>query len=153
MWLVIGLLVTHVIGMMTAVRYAMGDRTFIALPDYYGKSIRWDKTRETARRSEALGWTRTISVSPADAKGERVISIRITDKAHVAIAGLKAIATVYPELFPNQSQDVLFNDHGDGTYSVRYTKTAHGPLVVDFSATKADQTFVTRSTLMVGGGT
>jgi hypothetical protein len=151
MWLAIGLLVTHVAGMMTAVYIAVGDRTFIAMPDYYGKSIRWDQTQEIARRSEARGWTRFVSILPANEKGERVISIRVIDKYQKPVVGLKAEAVVFPELFPNLVQNLVMAENVDGTYTASYVKPAHGPLVIELTATRGTETYVTRSTLMVGG--
>ena len=151
LWVVVGLLVTHVAGMMTAVYIAVGDRTFVAMPDYYAKSVQWDQRRELARRSDALGWTRTVSLSSADEQGKRTVSVRILDRDGRPVNGLKAQASLYPELFPNLVHRVALAEDGEGGYSTSYTRPAHGPLVVELVATREGESFVTTATLMVGG--
>jgi nitrogen fixation protein FixH len=150
-WVVVGLLATHVAGMMTAVYVATGDRTFVAMPDYYSRSVQWDQRRELARQSDALGWTRTISLSPADEQGRRTLSIRVADRSGAPVAGLEARASLYPEMFPNLVQKVVLTDGGEGTYTTQYAKPAHGPLVIELVASRGGETFVTQATLMVGG--
>lgn len=150
-WVVVGLLVTHVTGMMTAVYVAVGDRTFVALPDYYSKSVNWDQTQEIARKSESLGWTRSVSLSPVDGQGKRIISIQVLDKDQRPVTGLKAQISVYPELFPNLIQKIVLSEGADGTYATSYAKPAQGPLVIELTAARGTDTFVTRANLMFGG--
>lgn len=152
-WLVVGLLTAHVAGMAVAVVVATGDRTFVALPDYYGKSIRWDQSQEAARKSDALGWSRTFNVSPPDSKGMRTLSVRVVDANAVAIAGLEATATVYPELAPNHVEKLSFTDNGDGSYTSSFRSGSRGPIVVELRAAKNGDVYLTRAQLFVGSGT
>lgn len=151
-YIVVGLLVAHVGGMMLAVYIAIGDHTFVALPDYYGKSIRWDQIQDELRRSDALGWKRTIQIVSADKSGNLTLRMQVTDADKNPVSGLAATAVVFPELLPNQTLTVSFRDEGQGSYSASYAPTHTGPIVLDLRATRAADTFVTRATLFLGSG-
>lgn len=151
-WLVVGLLCAHVAGMVVAVFVAMGDRTFVPLPDYYGRAIRWDQSQDAARQSDALGWSRKFSISPPDSTGKRTITVDVTDAARKAVSGLKAAATIYPELAQNHAEKVNFTDNGDGTYSAAYRPVSRGPIIVELEASRNLDRYVTRAQLFVGGG-
>lgn len=151
MWVAVGLLVAHVGGMLTAVYIAVGDRTFVALPDYYSKSIKWDQNQDLIRRSEALGWHRSVALNVVS-PGNYALQISVTDKDGQPVSGLKAKAVIYPELFPNLAHDFVLSEAAPGQYSIDYVHPAHGPIVIELSAIRGAEAYLTRAVLMTGMG-
>ncbi len=151
-WLVIGLLSAHVAGMVLAVIIATGDHSFVALPDFYSKAVKWDQSQEAARKSDALNWKRTFTLSKPDARGNRTVSVRFTDAKQASLPGLKVTAIVYPELLQTKTIDLSFSEDADGNYSAVFTPTHAGPIVVELRASRNDETFLSKAELFVGSG-
>lgn len=80
--IIVGLLVTHVAAMMTAVVIATSDKSFAVLPNYYQEAVKWDQTKARHEASVELGWKAQISVAPEmSATGERLVNVTIVDAA------------------------------------------------------------------------
>lgn len=87
-WIIVALLGAHASLMMVAVSLAKNDRSFVVIPDYYSRSLQWDKDQAARRASQQLGWQ--IKIEPAetiDPLGQRDVVLTLLDRDSKPIRG------------------------------------------------------------------
>lgn len=137
--LIVGLLVLHVVGMMTATVIATRDRSFVVLPNYYQRALHWEERKAAADASERLGWTRRIELGAYDAaRRTRAVQIRLADRDGRPVDGLTLRVNAAPELRPTETQSLTFAPHGPGVYAADVLISTDGPWTFDIDATGAD---------------
>lgn len=85
--IIVGLLAGHVLLMGIAVLVATSDTSFQVVPDYYRKSLEWDRTQAMLRASARLGWTLRIEPGAADLRGQRDVRVTLRDANGEGVAG------------------------------------------------------------------
>jgi nitrogen fixation protein FixH len=81
------------------------DTSFAVEPNYYAKALAWDQTMAQQARNEALGWSLGLRVDPTDARGRKIVTVNLADRAGVPIEG----AQVAVEAFHNARASRIFS--------------------------------------------
>ena len=63
------------------------DPSFAVEPDYYRKSLEWDRTMAQEQANRALGWTLAVESLPAPARGHLRLVARLADGAGRSLDG------------------------------------------------------------------
>jgi nitrogen fixation protein FixH len=71
---------------------ASRDASFAVEPDYYRKSLEWDRTMAQEDANRALGWTLAVHAEPAAAPGLLHLAATLRDRAGRRVDG--AVVTV-----------------------------------------------------------
>jgi hypothetical protein len=144
--IIVGLLVLHVVGMMSAVFIATHDRSFVVLPDYYKRALQWDERKAQQLASDQLGWKRTLTLGTLGtldtASKSQPVSIRLSDKEGVDLEDLAVSISAAPELEPAHAQTFTLRHEGRGVYVGTLSVPVFGSWLFDIKASRGEQQFI-----------
>jgi nitrogen fixation protein FixH len=142
--IVIGLLLGHMTIMFVAVALATHDRASTIIPNYYEKSLDWDRAQAERRASEKLGWRVTVTPSPqVDPLGRRDVLVRVTDASGEAIPSADVELTYYHLSHPAEAQHAQLHTSADGRVNATLPMRYEGFWQIELTAKAAEQRFST----------
>ncbi|MEO9594549.1 FixH family protein [Rhodopirellula bahusiensis] len=110
-----------------AIKLAIGDHALAVVPDYHQAALNWDETRRASSASDRLGWDVDVIVSNvADAKGQRAISVELSDEHGEAIDDVNVAAKIYRHADAAAYQTIELPNTGDGRYLAMASMPKHG---------------------------
>lgn len=149
--IVVGLLVAHVTGMMTAVTIATRDKSFIVLPNYYQKALEWDQRKSALAAADKLGWERRITLGDFDASHQtRLIRIEMVDRNRQPLEGLSISITAAPEKHPDRFQTLQLTSQSPGSYVGHLKVTQTDVWSVDIDAKRGNEHYVSNAKPWIG---
>ena len=152
-FIIVGLLATHVTGMVIAFTIAQRDSSFLVVPNYYDKAQHWDQARAEQRASEKLGWQVKVNAAKsADEQGRRLVSFVLTDAAGLAPRNASLRVDYFHHAHPDQQRYVeLSPDSNDARrFTAMLPMRYAGIWELHFTATAGGQTYVTTQTEFLG---
>jgi nitrogen fixation protein FixH len=142
--IVIGLLLGHMTIMFVAVAIATHDRSSTIIPDYYQKSLNWDRAQADRRASEKLGWNVTVTPSPqVDPLGRREVLVRVIDASGEAIPNADVELAYYHLSHPAEAQHTQLHTNFDGRITATLPMRYEGFWQIEVTAKAGGQRFVT----------
>lgn len=139
-----GLLLAHVIFCCVTVYFAVSDPTFATEPNYYRKALNWDATAAQRSASAQLGWNVELAVASQEtAEHQRDIRLRLVDRDGSPIAGVQAVAEVFPHARANERATLRFSAQDATNFIAPLRVERPGVWEVRITATAADRTFAT----------
>lgn len=145
--IIVGLLSAHVGAMVTAVVIATSDKSFVVLPNYYKRALRWDERKAEVAASEMLGWERTLKIADDASTGGHVVTLQLADSTKRPLDGLTVQLTAAPERRPADVQTVQLQRDGPGTYVGVLRAVEGGAWTFDIDARRGAQRYVATATL------
>jgi hypothetical protein len=115
-WVPALLLGSMLAGLGTLAYLAIDDPHFALEPNYYDKAVHWDRAREQARQTDALGLQ--LSLAPLRLSPSRNVELelRITDRAGLALSGAEVRLQAFPNAYAQRSQTLVLTPGAPGTY-------------------------------------
>jgi nitrogen fixation protein FixH len=151
--IVIGLLLGHMTIMFVAVALATHDRSSTIIPDYYQKSLNWDRAQAERRASEKLGWNVTVTPSPqVDPLGRRDVLVCVTDAKGAAIADADVEMAYYHLSHPAEVQHAQLHTGIDGRITGTLPMRYEGFWQIEVTAKAGEHRFVTVLSQFVSTG-
>lgn len=142
--IVIGLLVGHMTIMFVAVAVATHDRSGTVIPDYYQKSLDWDRLQAQRRASESLGWTVTVTPAPqVDPLGRREVLVTLADAAGAPIKSAEVELSYLHLSHPAEPQHATLRTGPDGRATATLPMRYEGFWQIEVTATAAPNRFTT----------
>ncbi len=139
-FIVVALLGGHVALMATAVTFALrGYGSAGVEPDYYARAVAWDADRDALERSEALGWT--VTVTPdiwLDEHGRRSLSVSVHDAQGQPINDAHVALRMHHAIYPRQQADATLPARGAGTYTAKLPGLSAGLWRIDLRIETSD---------------
>lgn len=150
--IIVLLLVTHIVLMLTAMTIATSDRSFAVVPNYYQEAVKWDQTKAAQTASNSLGWKVSLDIDAnIDPKGERQVSVKVTDAAGAAVDVSKVELRYFHYAHGNDPRDITLLSH-DGKISGSLPLRFEGFYEFIINATAGDKRFVEKVTQYVNAG-
>lgn len=126
-FIVVGLLVLHVSGMVVAMTIATRDPSSTSTPDYYDRAVRWDEHVAELRASERLGWDVTVAASAL--RDRAVVTVR--DEHGAPVAGGRGSLRAYHVQRTEDVASYPLTERGDGWYDAPLDMARPGLWIVD----------------------
>ena len=149
--LIVGLLATHVAGMVFAVSL-INHRTHTlgVVDNYYDQAVRWDEHQALVRSSHQLGWQ--VKIEPAteiDPAGQRAVTFTLTDAAGAPVSNATLDVTCAHPAHADAPAHLTFPASPDGRFSQSLPMRYQGFYDFTLTAKSGDKTFVTTTTQWV----
>lgn len=149
--LIVGLLATHVAGMVFAVSLINHrTRTLGVVDDYYDRAVKWDEHQAIVRASKELGWHVTIDpAATVDPAGRRNITFTLTDAAGAPIPSATLDVTCTHPAHADAPARYAFPASPDGKFSQTLPMRYEGFYDFTLTANANGKTFETTLTQWV----
>jgi nitrogen fixation protein FixH len=142
--IVIGLLLGHMTIMFVAVALATHDRSSTVIPDYYQKSLNWDRAQADRRASEQMGWGVTVTPAPGvDPLGRREVLVGVTDAGGAAVADADVELSYYHLSHPGEAARANVHTGADGRARATLPMRYEGFWQIDVTVKSGERRFVT----------
>lgn len=146
--IIVGLLVGHVALMMAACVIATHDKSFVVVPNYYGRAVNWDREMAARRASKALGWHVVVEASGhVDASGRRGVSFVLSDADGRPVKDATLEADYFHHAHPEAERVVKLeaDPREPGRYPALLSMPYAGTYEFHFSAIGQGKTFTESS--------
>lgn len=141
--IVVTLLSLHTVGILFAVSIANRDRSFKVDPDYYRKGLTLDARKAQLAASEKLGWTVAVSADLDASTKQRVVGVKLLDKAGAPVTGATIDLSFYHHARGNDVRTLKLTDAATpGTYTAPTDLVAVGFWQFDLTVTRGEEKFV-----------
>ncbi len=122
-FVIIGL---DLLGIGALAYFARTDASFAVEKDYYAKAVRWDESRAARTRSDELGWSAGVELSPPGHRGDALV--RLIDRDGTAVTGARVTLSAFHRAFVGESLEIAMTESADaeGVYTAAFVPTRHG---------------------------
>jgi nitrogen fixation protein FixH len=131
---------------------AYRDPSFAVEPDYYRKSLEWDRTMAQEQANRALGWTLAVESEPAPTRGRLRLVARLADGAGRPLDG--AVVTV-ETMHGARAAEVVRGElagEGAGRYAADLPLGRRGLWELRVRVQRGDEVFTRRLSVDLPGG-
>jgi len=122
-WVPALLLGSMLAGLGTLAYLAIDDPHFALEPNYYDKAVHWDRTREQARQTDALGLQLSLAPLRLSPSGNIELELRVADRTGQPLEAAEVRLQAFPNAYAQRSQVVALVPSAPGVYRA---KLSHG---------------------------
>lgn len=121
---------------------ATNDPSFGLEEDYFAKAVAWDETAAQMQTNERLGWNADVELSKTlDGKGERSITVLLTDRAGDPIEGANLEAFAFHNARRSETYQFGFAEIAPGRYAAGQALAREGRWTLRLRATQGEDVF------------
>lgn len=115
-WVPALLLGSMLTGLCTLAYVAMDDPHFALEPNYYDKAVHWDRAREQARQTDALGLQLSLAPLRLSPSGSIELELHVADRAGHALNAAEVSVQAFPNAYARRNQSVVLTPSAAGVY-------------------------------------